>query len=284
MLAGTKVLIAEDDPNSARLISDYLAAKGAQITWKKDGGEALEEAQAGNYDLLILDLRLPGKNGFVVAREIRNDEHLFDLPIIVTSAFPDEQNLLRSYQLGVNLFLSKPVNLKKLFLHVKSLVTRKHKLENKMLEALYRLNNFCEEKLNRPGHAARVENNCLALAAACKLEKHIASLRDAARLHDLGLIFTGNSSEHGPVGAKIARMFGVNQEIAYLIEKHHDNITPVAEKRLDDMLYSYLEILKLAEKIEETYRNSISCFYQDQDKGFLNPEVIPVISKLIGAG
>ena len=97
MQPGTKVLIAEDDPNSARLITDYLTAKGALVTWKDNGSEALKEVQSESYDLLILDLRLPEKNGFVVAGEIRNDERLFNLPIIVTSAFPDEQNLLRSY-------------------------------------------------------------------------------------------------------------------------------------------------------------------------------------------
>lgn len=127
MQPGTKVLIAEDDPNSARLITDYLTAKGALVTWKDNGSEALKEVQSESYDLLILDLRLPEKNGFVVAGEIRNDERLFNLPIIVTSAFPDEQNLLRSYQLGVDAFLSKPVDLKKLFLLAKNLTSRKQK-------------------------------------------------------------------------------------------------------------------------------------------------------------
>jgi len=72
MQPGTNILIAEDDPNSARLISDYLTAKGALTAWKNNGSEALEAVQASHYDLLILDLRLPEKNGFVVARKIRN--------------------------------------------------------------------------------------------------------------------------------------------------------------------------------------------------------------------
>lgn len=280
----TRVLIAEDDPNSARLISDYLTAKGALTAWKNNGSEALEAVQAGHYDLLILDLRLPEKNGFVVAREIRNDERLFNLPIIVTSAFPDEQNLLRSYQLGVNAFLSKPVNLKKLFFLAKNLTSRKKKTENKIMEALASLNELCEKKLNRPGHAARVEKYCLALATACELEDHLASLRAAALLHDLGLIFTGSGPGHGPVGAKIAQRFGIEEDIAYLIEKHHDKISPATEINSEEALDSYLEILKIAEKIEETYQNSISSFHQDKEKGLFTPEMASVIAKLVRTG
>lgn len=281
MQPGTKVLIAEDDPNSARLITDYLTAKGALVTWKDNGSEALKEVQSESYDLLILDLRLPEKNGFVVAGEIRDDERLFNLPIIVTSAFPDEQNLLRSYQLGVDAFLSKPVDLKKLFLLAKNLTSRKQKNENKIKEALVLLNEYCEKKLNRPGHAVRVEKNCLSLAAAYQLEDHLATLRAAALLHDLGLIFTSSDLEHGPVGAEIAQMFGVKAEIAYLIENHHGNISQTTKIDSEEVLESYLGILKIAEKIEETYRNSISSFEQDKEKGLLTPDVASVIAELI---
>lgn len=284
MQPGTKILIAEDNPNSARLIFDYLTAKGAQLTWEKDGSETLKRVKRSHYDLLVLDLRLPGKNGFVVAQEIRNNEHLFDLPIIVTSAFPDEQNLLRSYQLGVDLFLSKPVDLKKLYWQAKNLTSRKRNLKNRTLAALVHLNELSEKKLGRAGHATAVKNNCLALAAACKLEKHLSSLETAALLHDLGLIFTGSNSGHGAVGAEIVRRFGIGEEVAFLIEKHSEKIPPVMLINPEETLANYRDILKLAEIIEESYRDSLAAFHRDKEKGVFTPAIASVIARLIETG
>jgi CheY-like chemotaxis protein len=67
-------------------------------------------------------LRLPGQNGFVVARQLRQEQETAGVPIIVTSAFVDKANKMKAYQAGVNFFLGKPVDLQELLLIVQNAV------------------------------------------------------------------------------------------------------------------------------------------------------------------
>ena len=110
-----KILIVEDDPNSALLVKDFLTLKGFSIEHVKDGLSAVEKIATDAFSLVILDLRLPGQNGFVTAEKIRQTAKGAALPIIVLTAFADTQNKLRAYQAGANLVLAKPVDIKELY-------------------------------------------------------------------------------------------------------------------------------------------------------------------------
>jgi len=117
-----KILIVEDDPNSALLVQDFLTLKGFTTEHVKDGLTAVEKIEAAGYCMVILDLRLPGQNGFVTAEKIRQTAAGVSLPIIVLTAFADTQNKLRAYQSGVNFVLAKPVNIKELYHIVNNLL------------------------------------------------------------------------------------------------------------------------------------------------------------------
>lgn len=117
-----KILIVEDDPNSALLIKDFLTLKGFTTDHVLDGLTAVEKIEPGDYAMVILDLRLPGQNGFVTAEKIRQTSAGISLPIIVLTAFADTQNKLRAYQSGVNFVLSKPVDIKELYHIVNNLI------------------------------------------------------------------------------------------------------------------------------------------------------------------
>ena len=117
-----KILIVEDDPNSALLVKDFLALKGFDIDHVTDGLSAVEAIETTAFSIVILDLRLPGQNGFVTAEKIRQIPSGASVPIIVLTAFADTQNKLRAYQSGVNFVLPKPVNIKELYYVVNNLV------------------------------------------------------------------------------------------------------------------------------------------------------------------
>jgi len=117
-----KLLIVEDDPNSALLVQDFLTLKGFMTEHVKDGLTAVEKIETADYCMVILDLRLPGQNGFVTAEKIRQTSAGVSLPIIVLTAFADTQNKLRAYQSGVNFVLAKPVNIKELYHIVNNLL------------------------------------------------------------------------------------------------------------------------------------------------------------------
>ncbi len=78
-----KILIVEDDPDIAAIERDYLLLGGFEVSVCADGEEGLAEAKSGQYDLLLLDLMLPGKDGFSVCRELRA---VSDIPILMVTA------------------------------------------------------------------------------------------------------------------------------------------------------------------------------------------------------
>lgn len=137
MRPGTRVLVIEDDPASARLVTDYLRAKGARVEWARDGTSGVERATTEDFDCIVLDLRLPGDNGFVVAEKIRAATGpSAGPPIVVTSAFPDKPNRVRAFQAGVDAFLAKPIDLDELYLVVSNLSDRKQVAQERYEAAL----------------------------------------------------------------------------------------------------------------------------------------------------
>lgn len=118
-----KILIVEDDDNSALLLKDFFHIKGFVTEHVKDGITAVAKVEAGDIQAIILDLRLPGQNGFVTAEKIRQTPGGTRIPIIVLTAFADSQNKLRAYQAGANYVLAKPVNIKELFNIINNLLS-----------------------------------------------------------------------------------------------------------------------------------------------------------------
>lgn len=116
------IMVVEDDKNSATLLVDLLTAHGYKVIWEATGLGATTRLKEERVDLLLLDLRLPEQNGFVVAETIRRNPQTATLPIVVISAYGDRQNRLRAYRSGVNFVLSKPVDTAELALVVANLL------------------------------------------------------------------------------------------------------------------------------------------------------------------
>ena len=117
-----EILLVEDSLMSARLTMGGLR-KGRvphRLTWLTDGDEALEflhrrgkYRQAPRPDLILLDLGLPGKDGREVLTEVRGDEGLKDIPVVVLTASTDEEDKAQTERLQVESYLTKPVDLEK---------------------------------------------------------------------------------------------------------------------------------------------------------------------------
>lgn len=116
------ILVVEDDPNSSKLLFDLLTAHGYTVTCEITGLAAEQRIKQEKADIVLLDLRLPEQNGFMVAQYIRQNPDTKDIPIIVLSAFCDRQNKLRAYQSGVNFMLSKPFDSSELLMVINNLL------------------------------------------------------------------------------------------------------------------------------------------------------------------
>ena len=102
-----KILIIEDDILAAELERDYLEASGFETEICGNGSEGLQKARDGAYDLLILDVMLPGTNGFEICRQIRQTQNL---PVIMVTAKQEDVDKIRGLGLGADDYVIKPFN------------------------------------------------------------------------------------------------------------------------------------------------------------------------------
>lgn len=116
-----RILIAEDEPRIAAFIEKGLRKHGYQTVVVHDGIQAVEVAQAVDFDLLLLDLGLPGKDGWTVLQELRQQVTGF-LSVIIITARDDIQDRMRSLEFGVTDYITKPFKFSDLLTRVEAKV------------------------------------------------------------------------------------------------------------------------------------------------------------------
>ncbi len=125
-----EILLVEDNPGDVRLTKEALKEGKvySNLHWAKDGIEALEFlrhqgkfADVPRPDIILLDLNLPKKDGREVLSEIKSDENLKRIPVVILTTSKAEEDVLRSYQLHANCYVTKPVDLEKFIMVVQSI-------------------------------------------------------------------------------------------------------------------------------------------------------------------
>ena len=121
-----KILIIEDDQSVAELERDYLTINGGfECEICGDGTRGLQTALAGEYDLVIIDVMLPGLSGFEVCRRLREEK---DIPLIIISALADDIDKVRGLGLGADDYMTKPFSPSELVARVKGHIQRYERL------------------------------------------------------------------------------------------------------------------------------------------------------------
>ncbi|HCW22740.1 MAG TPA: DNA-binding response regulator, partial [Lachnospiraceae bacterium] len=120
-----KILIIEDEEAIADLEKDYLELSGFEVHIENRGDTGLQEALNGDYNLIILDLMLPGTDGFEVCRKIREKK---DMPILMVSAKKDDIDKIRGLGLGADDYMTKPFSPSELVARVKAHLSRYERL------------------------------------------------------------------------------------------------------------------------------------------------------------
>ncbi|HEY6098954.1 MAG TPA: response regulator transcription factor [Anaeromyxobacter sp.] len=117
----TLVLLVEDDLRLASLTKEYLEGHGVAVVHVADGRRGQDEALAGKYDAILLDLMLPGRDGLEVCREVRSRS---DVPIIVLTARGEEADRVMGLELGADDYLAKPFSPRELLARIRAVVRR----------------------------------------------------------------------------------------------------------------------------------------------------------------
>lgn len=118
-----RILLVEDDPNFGTVLKDYLSLNDYEVTHAKNGMEGYEKFKKDDFDLCILDVMMPYKDGFTLAKEIREKDDT--VPIIFLTAKSMKEDVLKGYKVGADDYLTKPFDSEVLLMKIKAIMQRK---------------------------------------------------------------------------------------------------------------------------------------------------------------
>jgi len=118
-----KILLVEDDPNFGAILKDYLMLNDFDVVLAKNGMEGFEKFKKDTFDLCILDVMMPYKDGYTLAKEIREKNK--EVPIVFLTAKSMKEDVLKGYKVGADDYLNKPFDSEVLLMKIKAIMQRK---------------------------------------------------------------------------------------------------------------------------------------------------------------
>ena len=125
-----KILLVEDEPNIARFVELELTHEGYEITKAEDGREGLKLAEGGGFDLMLLDIMLPGLNGLEVLRRLRKSSQL---PVIMLTARDAVMDKVTGLDMGADDYITKPFSIEELLARIRTALRKQVKQESQQL-------------------------------------------------------------------------------------------------------------------------------------------------------
>ena len=119
------ILVIEDNEELGKLISDFLKREGFTVDWKMSAEDGLDSLKNAAYKLLLLDVMLPGMDGYAALQDVRRTQKL---PVLMMSARTDDQSKILGLQIGADDYIEKPFSIQVLGLKIKALLRRAYDL------------------------------------------------------------------------------------------------------------------------------------------------------------
>ncbi len=241
-MARPTILIVDDLPSNIDLIQTFFSEQPYNLLSATSGEEALMLVENNKVDLVLLDVIMPGMNGFTVCERLKAKASTKLIPIIMITGLEDSDSKIRGIRLGVDDFITKPFNIFELKARAASLIKLKQytdQLENAE-SILFSLALTVEAKdPNTQGHCSRLANYSMLLGEEIGLEEHeLRTVRRGGVLHDIGklaimdsiLLKPGPLSEHEleiiqthpAEGEKICRPLQTMNDVLPVIRHHQE--------------------------------------------------------------
>src|SRR5215468_10017888 len=186
------ILVVDDKLDTLLLVRELLTSRGYHVNTASDADEALQVIEAEKPDLILLDVIMPGRSGYELCRELKDNPATRLIPFVLITGLSEREDRVRGIEAGADDFLSKPIFPEELFARVKSLIKLKEFTDE--LESAETV--LCTLGLSvesrdpyTEGHCERLADNASSLGRHLSLdEEEIVALRRGGYLHDLGKI------------------------------------------------------------------------------------------------
>ena len=237
------ILVVDDSSDNASLMSELLESRGFEVRTASSASEAEDEIATRAPDLILLDVIMPGKNGYDLCRELKENRETRLIPIVMITGLTDRENKIRGIEAGADEFLNKPIFPEELFARVKSLLRLKEftdELDN--AEAV-----LCTLGLSVEARDPYTEGHCERLAQYASQLGHylgldadsVVALKRGGFLHDLGKIAIPDNilkkgrdltpaeweimRQHPLIGERICKPLRSLRRVLPIIRHHHEH-------------------------------------------------------------
>lgn len=237
-----KILVVDDHPSSRMTAVALLSVEGYEVLEADSGPKALERVSQSNPDLILLDVMMPGMDGFEVCRRLKEDEQTRLIPVVFITALNDKRSRIMGIEVGGDDFLSKPFDRLELSARVKSLVRQKRLNEDldHAEQVLFSIARAVESRDPNTGdHCERLVSMGKAFGEYIHLSRtDIRNLMWGGYLHDIGKVgipdavllkqgrFTPEEREimnrHVLIGEKICKPLRTMRGVLPIIRNHHE--------------------------------------------------------------
>ncbi len=238
-----RVLVVDDNPDIMALMSELLASRGYEVVAVRDAAQAESEIRREVPDLILSDVVMPGKSGYELCREVKEDPATRLVPFVLITGLSEREDRLRGIEAGADDFLNKPIFSEELFARVKSLLKLKEftdELETAE-SVLCTLGRSVESRdPYTEGHCERLAENASNLGRHLGLnQESIVALRRGGYLHDLGKIAVPDDilkkgtnltekewaimKQHPLTGENICRPLKSLRLVLPIIRNHHEH-------------------------------------------------------------
>jgi len=242
-LPESAILIVDDNPENLQVLGKILQENKFEIEFAINGEAAMVWLKKKQFDLILLDINMPGMNGFEVCRKIRSNPELNNVSVIFLSAESERESILKGFEIGAQDYITKPFDARELLVRVKTHLSLKNSLEK-----LENLNKSLEEKVDERTQQLKKANEKLEITNIKLLEL------DGAKADFLNLISheirTPLNGILGPL--ELLKETATASEIGELVE-----ILDISVKRLERFSLNALLITKLKTKKIEIKKDKI---------------------------
>jgi putative two-component system response regulator len=239
----SRVLVVDDNPTILKLMQDLLSSRGYEVVGVPDAAHAEIEIRRQPPDLVLSDVIMPGKSGYELCHELKNNSSTRLIPFVLITGLTDREDKLRGIEAGADDFLNKPIFPEELFARVKSLLKLKEFTDElETAESVLCTLGLSVESRDpyTEGHCERLARNASNLGRHLGLEDEaIVALRRGGYLHDLGKIAVPDEilrkgtnltpeewavmKQHPITGENICRPLKSLRLVLPIIRNHHEH-------------------------------------------------------------
>jgi putative two-component system response regulator len=309
-----RVLVVDDHPSSRMAAVALLSIEGYEVQEADSGPAALDKVVESNPDLILLDVMMPGMDGFEVCRRLKEDEHTRLTPVVFVTALDDRRARLRGIEAGGDDFLTKPFDHLELSARVKSLIRQKRLNEDldHAEKVLFSIARTVESRDPNTGdHCERLVLQGKAFGEYLGLSRsEVRDLMWAGYLHDIGKVGIPDAvllkrgkltaaeweimKQHVVIGETICQPLRTMRGVVPIIRNHHERWdgSGYPDGLVGDQIPYLAQVFQILDiydaltserpyKDPLTSKDALQLIAEETDKGWRNPELVKQFSTFI---